>query len=90
MLAPVLVVFTKYDLLVFAKQCDEDPDIDEETLQTKSQVDANKDFQTACVDSLERLTVELGIPKLSYITVSGTRSWFPCCSALTCLSPPWL
>ena len=68
-LVPVVVVFTKYDVLVLAKLCDEDEEMDEETLQAMSEVKASKTIVTECVKSLDNLVVGLKIP---YVAVSGT------------------
>ena len=74
-LAPVVVVFTKYDLLVRSKQLEEeDCEMDEETLRETSKVNASKAF-AVCVRSLDNSTAALKIPTPPYINISGTS---PC------------
>ena len=64
-----MVVFTKYDVLVLAKLCDEDEEMDEETLQATSQMKASNTIITECVKALDNLVVGLKTP---YVAVSGT------------------
>ena len=74
MLAPVVVVFTKYDLLVRSKRLEEEEEedcgTDEETLRETSKVNASKAF-AVCVRSLDNSTTALKIPTPPYINVSG-------------------
>ncbi|KAI9464867.1 hypothetical protein HD554DRAFT_2174933 [Boletus coccyginus] len=71
---PVVVVFTKYDLLVRSKQLEEeeeeDYDMDEETLRETSKVNASKAF-AVCVRSLDNSTAGLKIPTPPYIVSQG-------------------
>ncbi|KAI9459554.1 hypothetical protein HD554DRAFT_2081784 [Boletus coccyginus] len=70
---PVVVVFTKYDLLVLSKQLEEeeDCDMDKETLRETSKVNASKAF-AVCVRSLDNSTAGLKIPTPPYINISVT------------------
>ena len=70
-LVPVVVVFTKYDVLVLSKQCDEDEEMDEETLQAASETKASKTIVT-CAESLGDSAAGLGIPMPPCVAVSGT------------------
>ncbi|KAF8552617.1 hypothetical protein OG21DRAFT_103128 [Imleria badia] len=74
---PVVVVFTKYDLLVWSKQLEEeeeDRDMDEETLRETSEVNASNAF-AACVLSLDKSTAALKIPTPPYINISVSRGY---------------
>ena len=63
--------------------------MDEETLRERSKTSASNAF-AACELSLSNSAVGLRIPTPPYINISGTSSWFECCSALTRLSLPRL
>lgn len=75
----MVVVFTKYDLLVWSKQLEEEEDdedaddIDEETLRERSKINASNAF-AASVLSLDRSTAGLNIPISPYINISGTSA----------------
>lgn len=78
MLAPVVVVFTKYDLLVWSKHLEEEEEeagVDAETLCERSKVNATKSF-AASVSSLDRSTARLRIPTPPYIGISGMNPAF--------------
>ena len=76
MLAPVVVVFTKYDLLVWSKQLEEEEEenhgMDEETLRETSKMNASNAF-AASVLSLDKSTAGLKIPTPPYINISGAK-----------------
>ena len=75
----MVVVFTKYDLLVHSKHIEEEEKeergVDEETLRERSKVNATKSF-AANVSSLGKSTAPLGIPTPRYIGISGTNPPF--------------
>lgn len=78
MLAPVVVVFTKYDKLVCSKYLEEDSmgdDADEETLRERSKVNAAEYF-AASVSSLDKWAAPLRIPTPAYINISGMHTPF--------------
>ncbi|KAF8432208.1 hypothetical protein L210DRAFT_3558661, partial [Boletus edulis BED1] len=69
---PVVVVFTKYDLLEWCKRLEEEEEeegLDEETLRTKSEMNARVALK-ASVDSLNRSTAVLNIPTLPCTGIS--------------------
>lgn len=69
-------MFTKYDMLVWSKQLEEEEDEDhgmnEETLRETSKMNAGNAFGD-CVLSLGKSTAALKIPTPPYINVSGTK-----------------
>lgn len=73
----MVVVFTKYDLLLWSKLLEEEEEeedgMDKETLCERSKTSASNAFAT-CVLSLEKSTTGLRIPTPPYINISGTSS----------------
>ena len=80
MLAPVVIVFTKYDLLVWSKELEEEEeenDMGSEMVRERSQMNASNAF-AASVVSLDKSTAGHKIPTPPYMNISGTSSRFEC------------
>ena len=75
MLAPVVIVFTKYDLLVLSRRLEEEWEedgVDEVASHEPSTIDASEPF-AASVLSLSKSMAELNTPTPSLVTVSGAN-----------------
>ena len=75
MVAPVVIIFTKHDLLVLSRSLKEEweeDDVDEETPHARSTADASESF-AAGVLSLSKSMTELNIPTSPHVAVSGAN-----------------
>jgi hypothetical protein len=73
---PVIIVFTKYDEIVVAKEMglwEKTPKIGYEELERQSRAEADENFETLCVEPLNRLRSRLGCGPMPYVKVSGEQ-----------------
>jgi hypothetical protein len=75
-LAPLVVVFTKYDILLRTKKAElreNNNDLNPADLDMRSKEEAQKEFDT-CVQSLEKISRRMGIPMPRHARASSIVS----------------
>jgi hypothetical protein len=74
-LAPLVIVFTKYDRLVRTKKDElqeDEGDLAHDVLNTRSKEDARRAFDV-CLDALQRTMARMQAPMPRYVNVSSIK-----------------
>ncbi|THU98021.1 hypothetical protein K435DRAFT_857051 [Dendrothele bispora CBS 962.96] len=86
---PIIVVFTKYDLLVrkLERECDEaDDDLSDDEFDRRISARAETIFRQTCVEPLKKTLTERNIPMVPYVRVSTKMRYKSTLEELTILT----